>query len=341
MASQDDKPKEIKEALVNECYTVGWICAVKTEYVAAQLFLDEKHGRPHQQSQHDGNDYTLGQIGKHNVVIATLPGGEYGTSAATGVAKDMLHSFPNVRIGLMVGIAGGAPNKDHDIRLGDIVVSMPDKGESGVIYYDFGKAIQNQGLELTGHLDKTPTILRTAVTGLHAEHDIEPHTIEDAVRSKLRNARLRKNYGRPDPITDKLYQSTFEHHEKCCAEATGDETAQLVHRDPRDEDEDSLVIHYGLIASGNKLMKNALVRDRISAEHGILCFEMEAAGLMNNFRCLVIRGICDYSDTHKNKSWQGFAAMAAAAYARDLLHRIPPAMVQYERKLGEIIGDGE
>lgn len=336
MASQGDKPKEIKEALANECYTVGWICAVKTEYVAAQLFLDEKHGRPHQQSQHDGNDYTLGQIGKHKVVISTLPGGEYGTSAATGVARDMLHSFPNIRIGLMVGIAGGAPNKDHDIRLGDVVVSMPGNGESGVIYYDFGKAIQNHGLKITGHLDKPPTILRTAATGLQAEHEIEPHTIEEAVMSKLQNARLRKSYGRPDLNSDRLYQPTFEHHEKCCAEATGDENAQLVDRALRGEEEDSLVIHYGLIASGNKLMKDALVRDQLSAEHGILCFEMEAAGLMNNFPCLVIRGICDYSDTHKNKGWQGFAAMAAAAYARDLLYRIPPNSVEAQEKISNI-----
>lgn len=336
MASRDDKPKEAKEALANECYTVGWICAVKMEYVAARLFLDEKHGRPHQQAQHDKNDYTLGQIGKHNVVIATLPGGEYGTSSATGVAADMLHSFPNVRIGLMVGIAGGAPNKEHDIRLGDIVVSMPDKGESGVIYYDFGKEIQNHGLEITGHLDKPPTILRTAVIGLQADHDIEPHTIEDAVKSKLRNALLQKNYGRPDPNTDKLYQSTFEHRDGCCAEATGDDTAHLVRRDLRDENEDGLVIHYGLIASGNKLMKNALVRDKMSAEHDIMCFEMEAAGLMNRFPCLVIRGICDYSDTHKNKRWQGFAAMAAAAYAKDLLYRIPPNSVEAQEKISNL-----
>jgi nucleoside phosphorylase len=336
MTSPASKLKPIKQALTNECYTVGWICAVKTEYVAAQLFLDEKHGRPHEQSQHDGNDYTLGQVGRRNVVIATLPSGEYGTSAATGVAKDMLHSFPNVRIGLMVGISGGAPNKHHDIRLGDVVVSMPGKGESGVIYYDFGKAIQNQGLDITGHLDKPPTVPRTAVTGLQADHEIELHTIEDDVRSRLHNARLQKNYGRPDPSSDKLYLSSFVHHENCCSESTSVETTQLVCRALRDEEEDNLVIHYGLIASGNKLMKNALVRDQISADHNVLCFEMEAAGLMNNFPCLVIRGICDYADTHKNKRWQGFAAMAAAAYAKYLLYRIPPNSVEAQRKISSL-----
>jgi hypothetical protein len=81
-------------------YTVGWICALETEYVAAQSFLDEEHDGPEYVSPHDNNDYTLGMIGKHNVVIAVLPNGEYGTSSAASVARDMLHSFPNVRIGL-------------------------------------------------------------------------------------------------------------------------------------------------------------------------------------------------------------------------------------------------
>jgi nucleoside phosphorylase len=112
-----------------EDYTVGWICAISTEYVAAQAFLDEKHKGP---------DYTLGKIGKHNVVIAVLPDGEYGLATAAGVARDMVHSFPNVRIGLMVGIAGGAPSKKYDIRLGDIVVGAPRDRESGLFEFDFG-----------------------------------------------------------------------------------------------------------------------------------------------------------------------------------------------------------
>ena len=49
------------------------------------------------------------------------------------------------------------------------------------------------------------------------------------------------------------------------------------------------VVHYGTIASGNQVMRDAAERDRVSAEFGgVLCFEMEAAGLMNSFPCLVI-----------------------------------------------------
>ncbi|OJJ36005.1 hypothetical protein ASPWEDRAFT_183976 [Aspergillus wentii DTO 134E9] len=82
-------------------YTLGWICAITAEYVAAQALLDEKHQGPEHVSPHDNNDYTLGRIDKHNVVIAVQPDGEYGISSAASLVRDMLHSFPNIRISLM------------------------------------------------------------------------------------------------------------------------------------------------------------------------------------------------------------------------------------------------
>ena len=83
-------------------------------------------------SPNNDNIYTLGKIGEHNVVIAVLPDGEYGIASAASVAIHMLYSFPNIRLGLMVGISGGAPSRKHDIRLGDIVVSDPCDGNGGV-----------------------------------------------------------------------------------------------------------------------------------------------------------------------------------------------------------------
>lgn len=173
--------------------TVGWICAIKTESVAAQALLDEKHEGPQDVSRNDNNDNTLGKIGRHNVVIAVLPDGEYGVSSAIGVAKDMLHSFPNVRIGLMVGIGGAAPSQKHDIRLGDIVVSSPGKGKGGVFQHDFGKKIQGQSFQSTGFLNQPPTILRTAVNGLDAQYESEGHRLEEAINSVLeKKPRLQK-----------------------------------------------------------------------------------------------------------------------------------------------------
>lgn len=74
-------------------------------------------------------------------------------------------------------------------------------------------------------------------------------------------------------------------------------------------------------------MKNGVTRQRLRQDLDLLCFEMEAAGLMDNFPCLVIRGICDYADTHKNKRWQPYAAAVAAAYAKELLSIIPSSQV--------------
>jgi nucleoside phosphorylase len=318
-------------------YTVGWICAINTEYVAAQAFLDEKHEQPEYVSPNDNNDYTLGKFGKHNVVIAVLPDGEYGTSSAARVASRMLLSFPNVRIGLMVGIGGGAPSPKHDIRLGDVVVSSSRDGKGGVFQYDFGKAIQGQEFQTTAFLNQPPEILRTAMSGLKAQYEIDGHQLEEAINNILKKRpRLRKKYERPNPNSDRLYQSNVVHsanNEATCAAICGEE---LISRQERPE-EDNPTIHYGLIASANQLMKDATVRDKLAAEKDVLCFEMEAAGLVNHFPCLVIRGICDYSDSHKNKEWQGYAAMAAAAYAKDLLCRIPQNRIESEKKIVDIV----
>ncbi|KAI9782389.1 MAG: hypothetical protein M1839_005262 [Geoglossum umbratile] len=322
-------------------YTIGWICAITTEYVAAQAFLDEKHEGLEDVSLDDNNNYTLGKFGKHNVVIAVLPEGEYGISSAASVASDMQHSFPNIRIGLMVGIGGGAPSRKHDIRLGDIVVSVPRDGKGGVFQYDFGKTIQDQSFQPTGFLNQPPMVLRTAVNGLKAQYESEGHQLEEAINSILeKKSRLRKKYQRPAPSSDRLYQTRVTHppnDEASCAAVCGDDSSNLVPRHERAEDEDNPAIHYGLIASANQLMKDALLRDKFAKENDVLCFEMEAAGLMNQFPCLVIRGICDYSDTHKNREWQGYAAMAAAAYAKDLLYQIPPNKVEGENRISDLL----
>ena len=323
-------------------YSVGWICAISTEYVAAQAFLDEKHEGPEFVSPNDNNHYTLGRMGKHNVVIAVLPDGEYGISSAASVARDMLHSFPNIRIGLMVGIGGGAPSKKHDIRLGDIVVSAPRDGQGGVFQYDFGKSTQDQGFQVTGYMAQPPTLLRTAVSGLKTQYEIEGHQIQENIDGVLREKpRLKRKYQRPDIASDRLYEATVVHpkdDEMGCEEAScGNDPSALKLRHLRDEGEDNPMIHYGLIASANQLMKDASMRDRLIKDKDVLCFEMEAAGLMNHFPCLVIRGICDYSDSHNTKGWQGYAAMVAAAYAKDLLGQISPTKIEAEVKITNLL----
>ena len=59
-------------------FTVGWICAVQTELVAAQAFLDERYDVSDDVPVNDNNAYSLGRVGKHKVVIAVMPKQQYG-----------------------------------------------------------------------------------------------------------------------------------------------------------------------------------------------------------------------------------------------------------------------
>lgn len=320
-------------------YTVGWICAITTEFVAAQAFLEEEHGRPENLSPNDNNSYVLGKIAGHNVVIAVLPKSEYGTTAAATVARDMVHSFPNVRVGLMVGIGGGAPSPKHDIRLGDIVVGSRSGERGGVFQYDYGKTIQNQDFVTTGHLNQAPPSILTAVSALEASYDRTGHQLYAKVDAALENVKQRKKYDRPDCTSDRLYQNTYPHPQNLserCNDVCGNDLGHLVALPERGDDDDGPVVHYGLIASANALMKDATIRDKLAAENDVLCFETGAAGLETHFPCLVIRGICAYADSHEYREWQGYAAMVAAAYAKDLLRQLPPSRVEAETKISHI-----
>ncbi|KAE8406771.1 kinesin light chain [Aspergillus pseudonomiae] len=309
-------------------YTVGWVCALPDELTAAQEMLDEEH--QNLPSNHtDSNIYTLGSIGAHNVVLACLPAGQTGTNSAMAVAMQMKTTFPAVRFGLMVGIGGGVPSKEADIRLGDVVVSQPGNGHGGVVQYDFGKSTPS-GFKRTGFLNAPPTILLAAVTKLRSNLDrgkssLSPHL------SKLGNL---PKFGRDQAGSDFLFEAEYNHSgEDSCLSCT---TARTIQRNERADN--IPMIYYGAIASGNQVMRDGVERDKISSDFGgVLCFEMEAAGLMNTFPCLVIRGICDYADSHKNKRWQPYAAGTAAAYAKELLGVIPVADVVNTQTVDEAL----
>lgn len=326
-------------------YTVGWICALTTELVAAKSFFDEEYEVTLDvQAPGDNNSYSFGRMGKHDVVVASLPRAEYGIAPAASVARDMLRTFPNIRVGLMVGIGGGAPRPEHDIRLGDVVVSVPSGAKGGVLHHNRGKTIQQQEFQLTGSLNQPPQYLLTAVGALEANYEGQGHELNERIEEALsKRPRLRKRYARPTAEIDRLYESSHIHSESpkstACKDNCGEEN--VISREGRGEDEDDPMIHYGLIASSDKLMKDATIRDKLAREEGVMCFEMEAAGLMNHFPCLIIRGICDYADSHKNKEWQGFAEMTAAAYAKELLQKIAPTKIQKEKPLAKVISECE
>ena len=316
-------------------YTVGWICAIDIEYIAACELLDEEYCSPPGQLLHDLNAYTFGRIGDHNVVIARLPKGRYGIVSAATVAKDLFRSFGSIRIRLMVGIGGGAPSAKHDIRLGDVVVSAPTGKTGGVIHYEFGKTIQDRKFKFTGSLNSPPSDLLTVLNKVSIIHRRKGHRISESIAGMTeRNWRIREDYKYPGATNDRLYTADHVHVNRGqpCETGCGKSAPPLIPRQQRGIGTDSPAIHYGFIASADQLMEDAAIRDALSKEHDILCFETEAAELMDNFPCVVIRGICDYADTHKNDQWQGYAAATAAAYAKELLQAmlgmvpaVPPA----------------
>jgi nucleoside phosphorylase len=186
----------------------------------------------------------------------------------------------------MVGIGGGVPSAKTDIRLGDVVVSQPQQSFGGVVQYDFRKATLN-GFERTGSLNSPPQILLSAVSIVQAIGMLGESTLSHHVSLLERIPTFQRSRTGPDV----LFKADYNHEGGPTCEQCGANRQQV---QPQRESEAEAVMHYGTIASGNQVIKNALERDRVSKElGGVLCFEMEAAGLMNNFPCLVIRGICD------------------------------------------------
>ncbi len=308
--------------LSKDDYTVGWICPLEVELVAALEMLDETHPRL-SQPHTDHNAYTLGSIAGYNIVIASLPG--TGNASAATVVAHMARTFQNVRYALLVGIGGGVPTTTDNghIRLGHVVVSKPTGTLSGAVQYDHGKAQAGQ-FERTGVIPPPPNVLLSAAQRLAAER---ARLSDDPVQSNVKRINTAihglRRYTRPKQEHDALYAATYIHQTSAvpCDECGCDPT-QRVNR-AREDGEPDIVVHRGTIASGGLVVRDAVQRDGLAAASGALCFETEAAGALNDFSCLVIRGISDYCDSHKNDQWHGYAAAAAAAYARQLFFHMP------------------
>ncbi|KAJ5770891.1 uncharacterized protein N7511_002942 [Penicillium nucicola] len=293
--------------LRHENYNIAWICALYIEMAAARAVLDEIH-EPLPTGGDDNNTYVLGSIKGHNIVIACLPMDAYGIINAANVVTNLKRTFTAIRAGLMVGIGGGVPSK-ADIRLGDIIVG------TRVMHTDLGKIIGDGKMQRTAISRIPHQLLGTAVSALRAKHELEPSKLSVILNEKLE----RHSYGHPDS-PDRLFQATYSHDDPMvsCKEC---DQSKLVPRSTRASNDP--VIHYGAIASGSQVIKDSVSRDLVARELNVICFEMEAAGLMDILPCLPIRGICDYSDSHKSKEWQKYAAGTAAAYARELLEELP------------------
>ena len=211
----------------------------------------------------------------------------------------------------------------------------------GVLQYDLGRTLREGRFISTGSLNKPPTAIQNVVKELRAQARRTDYWLRVYLDQMLEaNPMMKPNFEPPAPEADQLFREDYYHKdgERDCRHCT---IGNLVQREPRIQHDP--VVHYGLIGSANLVMKDAITRERLRKDRGILCFALEAVGLMTDLPCIVIRGICgehpslilhpihiqvltnktDYCDSHKNKRWQSYAAATAAAYSKELLIILP------------------
>ena len=312
----DDDQGGAASDLSRNKYTVGWVCALSVEMAAARAVLDEAHEEADlNQSQGDINTYVLGRIARHHVVVACLPADQYGSNNAAQVGAHMRRTFPSIYVWLLVGVGGGIPG-ELDLRLGDVVVS------TRMFQYDLGKTVKSGQFRQTGASHTPDQAVLTAISALRAKHEQYRSQIRHFLAQMLeRYPRMRSEYTYPGDHLDRLFDSAYQHEHGSDANCNSCDASKVLERDQRPDADPR--IHYGPIGSANRVMRDGVTRDVLGRKFGTKCLEMEAAGLMPGSSCLVIRGVCDYADSHKNERWQRYAAATAACYAKEFLLVMP------------------
>jgi nucleoside phosphorylase len=314
-------------------FEIAIICALPLEANAVLRAFDKlwdedlyAYGR----ESNDSNSYSVGAMGGRNVVLVHPPGIGKATAASVAVACAM--SFKNVKLALVVGICGGVPLKSNkeEILLGDVVVSK------AVIQYDLGRQFPDHFRPKTAIEDslgrpnaRICSLLAKLETNIHGNNF--QNKISD-ILTKLDC----DGSSYPEDAGDKLFKSAYRHKHQdprscgvctnckrntdpVCEDAlksscqdTGCDDAQLV-RHRRQNQKNKPMVHIGLMASGDSVVRSGAHRDKVAKEANVIAFEMEGAGVWYTFPCVIIKGVCDYADSHKNKLWQEYAAATAAA----------------------------
>ncbi|OAQ67171.1 kinesin light chain [Pochonia chlamydosporia 170] len=292
-----------------ENYNIAFIAPLEVEANALHHMLDKKHIGDFPLDKGDDYVFMAGSMAEHNVVIATFAiGDKYGNSSSSAISAQLKKVFPHLWLCLLVGVAAGLPRligeKKRDIRLGDVLVAIPEGERPGLIDLDVGKETLN-GFELLHGGWTTPTlrIVRSAITKIKAGDRTSKRPLFLAHYDAMKNdEKFAREFADPGQEEDRLYNS----------DGSG------VLRASRPEDNRTCV-WYGPIGSGNRVIKNGLKRDELYDKYGLIGIEMEAAGVLHNIPAGIIRGVCDYGDEKKNKVWQPYAAAMAAAYAKEII----------------------
>ncbi|KAF4494313.1 hypothetical protein FAGAP_9567 [Fusarium agapanthi] len=319
-------------------FRVAIMCALSREADAVSLLFDEfwdEMGDTYGRVDSDTNFYITGRIGKHNVVLTILSG--MGTNSASAASNNLRASYTGLQLVLLVGVCGGLPRiGDKDAFLGDVVVSKQIVGYDNI--FDDGNGRPNADLRpLLAALDTE--FMDKRLKRAAASHLKE---LQQEAKEQMRRA----EYHYPGAKNDAIYPPEYSHkHRDSCPRCAEDpeffcrsafqsscaelrcEPDKLI---PREHKEDlpegadfAPEIFIGRLGSGNTVMKSGLDRDRTAARHNLIAFEMEGAGIGEEVPCIVVKGICDYADSHKNKTWQNFAAATAASVAKAILAWFP------------------
>ncbi|KAF2116961.1 nucleoside phosphorylase domain-containing protein [Lophiotrema nucula] len=330
-------------------FRVAVICAVGPEGRAVEKHFTkswtvEEIGK----DADDDNAYSLGCIGNTLVVLVWM--GEYGKTAAATAAKDLRYSFKHIRYAFVVGICGGVPtvHEGKEILLGDVIIS------TGLQEYDRGKQYQDAYCP-AGETTKTQKHMRAFLVKMGSSDDskeeLQTACADHLQRLLDKNDAYAAEARYPGWQEDLLYQPTYVHKHRdatechfCansteqCSEARDKACPELqcgkspehfvLRRRLQDQSTPTCPsIHFGSVGSGDTVMKSGKHRDEIAAKGKVIAFEMEGAAVCSAFKSTlvsteVIKGVCDYADSHKSKKWQKHAAATAAACTRAFLDKM-------------------
>ncbi|KAL4733125.1 hypothetical protein BDV11DRAFT_210460 [Aspergillus similis] len=333
-------------------FAIAIICALTIEAEAVEDLFDETYdrlGERYRKEPGDDNAYVNGRIGNHNVVVCYMPG--MGKGSAASVASSLKISYKRIEVALVVGICGGAPYllSGSEVFLGDVIIS------DSVIQYDFGRQYPGGFEKKTGVKDtlgRPNRAIRSILASLQARRsrkDLQDKLLQhlQALQKSLPDwhrptiddvlfeaSYQHKHYGLTSPACPCL-DSTSEDICKTAVESTctllGCDVDQACRRRPSTE-HNSPRVHIGMVASADTVMKSGEHRDCLVQSDGVVGFEMEGAGVWDNISCIIIKGVCDYADSHKNKAWQAYAAATGAAAAKAFLEYWEPTIQEEANK---------
>ncbi|KAL4966121.1 uncharacterized protein BDV14DRAFT_199255 [Aspergillus stella-maris] len=328
--------------------TVAVFCALHREADAVAALFDEVRTRKtYAKQEGDDNAYTLGRIGRHNLLLVHMGG--LGKGIASHAASCARTSYPDIKLALVVGICGGLPfgENNAEVILGDVVIS------NGIVQYDLGRQNHDSFNARAGHEvhRQPPPQLRSLLSKLRTarpRENLQSSTSRN-LRKLLEQSEL-SNASYPGSAQDELFPAEYPHKSRMASHCLQLEADTATHRNGQISipdtdlscnqlscDKQRLLsrkrlqiatqsngppqprVHIGPVGSGDTVMKSGQHRDEIARKHDLVAFEMEAAGVCDIFPSLVIKGVCDYADSHKNKVWQDYAACTAAACMKAFL----------------------